>query len=184
LLEEEPGITIPDLARKMGIKQNYLYRILPGLEAEFRVLKRDRGWYAIATPARPVEIPPERVLAALDAEQRLSVEELAGRLDEAPRNVLMALRALRREGKIVEVDGRYRLRPAGEDVYRYAVHFTSVTVLTRVFEVRAGSESEAKELLDEWAEEDAGDLPAEVLLVDERSEHDSSEDQTLEELDS
>ncbi len=27
----QPGITIPELAAKMGIKQNYLYRVLPGL---------------------------------------------------------------------------------------------------------------------------------------------------------
>ncbi len=41
----QPGITIPELAAKMGIKQNYLYRVLPGLEAEKKVEKRGRGWY-------------------------------------------------------------------------------------------------------------------------------------------
>ena len=30
----------------MGIKQNYLYRVLPGLEQDGLVEKRDRGWYA------------------------------------------------------------------------------------------------------------------------------------------
>jgi predicted Rossmann fold nucleotide-binding protein DprA/Smf involved in DNA uptake len=46
LVKSNPGITIPDLAEKMGIKQNYLYRVLPGLEQEGLVEKRDRGWYA------------------------------------------------------------------------------------------------------------------------------------------
>ncbi len=41
----QPGITIPELAAKMGIKQNYLYRVLPGLEQEKKVEKKGRGWY-------------------------------------------------------------------------------------------------------------------------------------------
>jgi hypothetical protein len=41
----QPGITIPELAAKMGIKQNYLYRVLPGLEQENKVEKKGRGWY-------------------------------------------------------------------------------------------------------------------------------------------
>jgi hypothetical protein len=41
----QPGITIPELAAKMGIKQNYLYRVLPGLESEGKVKKRGRGWH-------------------------------------------------------------------------------------------------------------------------------------------
>jgi DNA-binding IclR family transcriptional regulator len=39
------GITIPELATKMGIKQNYLYRVLPGLQKEGKVRKRGRSWY-------------------------------------------------------------------------------------------------------------------------------------------
>lgn len=46
LVKEHPGIAIPELAEKMGIKQNYLYRVLPGLEQDGLVEKRDRGWYA------------------------------------------------------------------------------------------------------------------------------------------
>src|ERR1700712_141398 len=30
-VRESPGITIPELAERMGIKQNYLYRVLPAL---------------------------------------------------------------------------------------------------------------------------------------------------------
>jgi hypothetical protein len=41
----QPGITIPELAAKMGIKQNYLYRVLPGLEQENKVQKKGRGWH-------------------------------------------------------------------------------------------------------------------------------------------
>jgi hypothetical protein len=41
----QPGITIPELAAKMGIKQNYLYRVLPGLEQEKKIKKEGRGWH-------------------------------------------------------------------------------------------------------------------------------------------
>jgi hypothetical protein len=42
---EQPGITIPELAKKMRIKQNYLYRVLPRLQAEGSVKKDARGWH-------------------------------------------------------------------------------------------------------------------------------------------
>jgi len=45
LVQGQPGITIPELAAKMGIKQNYLYRVLPGLEQEGKLEKQGRGWY-------------------------------------------------------------------------------------------------------------------------------------------
>jgi hypothetical protein len=45
-VQSQPGITIPELAAKMGIKQNYLYRVLPGLEQEKKVSKQGRGWHA------------------------------------------------------------------------------------------------------------------------------------------
>jgi hypothetical protein len=41
----QPGITIPELAAKMGIKQNYLYRVLPALEQEKKIKKSGRGWH-------------------------------------------------------------------------------------------------------------------------------------------
>jgi CRP-like cAMP-binding protein len=46
LVKQRPGITIPELAEAMGIKQNYLYRVLPGLAQEGLVEKRGRGWHA------------------------------------------------------------------------------------------------------------------------------------------
>jgi len=44
LVKESPGITIPELAAKMGIKQNYLYRVLPSLAEDGLVAKDGRGW--------------------------------------------------------------------------------------------------------------------------------------------
>jgi hypothetical protein len=44
-VQGQPGITIPELAAKMGIKQSYLYRVLPGLERERKVTKQGRGWH-------------------------------------------------------------------------------------------------------------------------------------------
>lgn len=46
LVKASPGITIPELAEKMGIKQNYLYRVLPGLAEDGLVSKDGRGWHA------------------------------------------------------------------------------------------------------------------------------------------
>jgi sugar-specific transcriptional regulator TrmB len=45
LVRANPGITIPEIAEKMGIKQNYLYRVLPALADDGLVIKQDRGWY-------------------------------------------------------------------------------------------------------------------------------------------
>ncbi len=45
LVRERPGITIPEIAEQMGIKQNYLYRVLPGLADDGLVRKDGRGWH-------------------------------------------------------------------------------------------------------------------------------------------
>jgi len=45
LVRSRPGITIPEIAESMGIKQNYLYRVLPGLEQDGKVRKEGRGWF-------------------------------------------------------------------------------------------------------------------------------------------
>ena len=45
LVKARPGITIPELADAMGIKQNYLYRVMPGLAEEGKVTKSGRGWH-------------------------------------------------------------------------------------------------------------------------------------------
>jgi len=45
LVRASPGITIRELAGAMGIHANYLYRVMPTLESEGKVVKRDRGWH-------------------------------------------------------------------------------------------------------------------------------------------
>ena len=45
IVREQPGITIPEIAEKMGIQQNYLYRVLPGLAQDGLVEKQGRGWH-------------------------------------------------------------------------------------------------------------------------------------------
>jgi predicted Rossmann fold nucleotide-binding protein DprA/Smf involved in DNA uptake len=45
LVGEQPGITIPEMAQRMGIQVNYLYRVLPGLEQDGKVRKEGRGWF-------------------------------------------------------------------------------------------------------------------------------------------
>jgi CRP-like cAMP-binding protein len=45
IVRGQPGITIPEIAEKMGIQQNYLYRVLPGLAQDGLVEKKGRGWH-------------------------------------------------------------------------------------------------------------------------------------------
>ena len=45
LVKATPGITIPELADAMGIKQNYLYRVMPTLQKDGLVKKQGKGWH-------------------------------------------------------------------------------------------------------------------------------------------
>jgi CRP-like cAMP-binding protein len=45
LVRNRPGITIPELAEAMEIKQNYLYRVMPDLAEQGLVSKSGRGWH-------------------------------------------------------------------------------------------------------------------------------------------
>ena len=45
LVRARPGITIAELADAMGIKANYLYRVLPSLASEGQVKRRGKGWH-------------------------------------------------------------------------------------------------------------------------------------------
>src|SRR5215218_4268169 len=45
LVRARPGITISEMADAMGIHANYLYRVMPTLESEGQVVKRDKGWH-------------------------------------------------------------------------------------------------------------------------------------------
>jgi hypothetical protein len=44
-IQGQPGITIPELAAKMDIKQNHLHRVLPGLAQEDKARREGRGWH-------------------------------------------------------------------------------------------------------------------------------------------
>jgi hypothetical protein len=45
LVTKQPGITIPELAKKMGTAATYLYSVLPRLEQEGHLRKEGRGWH-------------------------------------------------------------------------------------------------------------------------------------------
>jgi hypothetical protein len=47
LVKDRPGITIPEIAKAMDIKQNYLYRVMPDLEKDGLVRKEGRGWHPL-----------------------------------------------------------------------------------------------------------------------------------------
>jgi CRP-like cAMP-binding protein len=51
LVQANPGITIPEIAEQMGIQQNYLYRVLPGLQKEGLIRKEGRGWHPMESSA-------------------------------------------------------------------------------------------------------------------------------------
>jgi hypothetical protein len=45
LVRGTPGITIPQIAEKMGIEPNYLYRVMPRLATEGQVRRDGQGWH-------------------------------------------------------------------------------------------------------------------------------------------
>ncbi|MEA2381964.1 MAG: hypothetical protein QOH72_1935 [Solirubrobacteraceae bacterium] len=47
LVRTRPGVSIPEMAEAMGIQQNYLYRVLPGLQKDGLVRKEGRGWHPV-----------------------------------------------------------------------------------------------------------------------------------------
>jgi predicted Rossmann fold nucleotide-binding protein DprA/Smf involved in DNA uptake len=44
---KQPGITIAELGRQMGISPNYLYRVLPQLEKDGKVKKQGKGYHPV-----------------------------------------------------------------------------------------------------------------------------------------
>lgn len=42
-----PGITVAELAERMKIQPNYLYRVLPTLQEQGRVRKKGKGWHPV-----------------------------------------------------------------------------------------------------------------------------------------
>lgn len=51
IIQGQPGITIAELAGKMGVKATYLYRIIPDLEKSGAVRKEKRGLHPVAAKA-------------------------------------------------------------------------------------------------------------------------------------
>jgi hypothetical protein len=46
LVQSTPGITIPQIAEKMGIEPNYLYRVMPRLASDGQVRREGQGWHS------------------------------------------------------------------------------------------------------------------------------------------
>jgi MarR family len=46
LIKQNPGITVSDIAKRMGIRQNYLYRVTQELQRRRLVRRRDGGFHA------------------------------------------------------------------------------------------------------------------------------------------
>lgn len=49
LIHRQPGISVAEMAKRMKIKPHYLYGLLPGLEKEGGIVKRDKGYHLTAT---------------------------------------------------------------------------------------------------------------------------------------
>ena len=46
LIKQNPGITVSDIASRMGIRQNYLYRVTQELQKQRLVRRRNGGFHA------------------------------------------------------------------------------------------------------------------------------------------
>lgn len=44
LIGDQPGITVKEIAQHMQINDNYLYRLLPRMEKEGQITRKDKGW--------------------------------------------------------------------------------------------------------------------------------------------
>lgn len=49
LVRSQPGITIPQIAKSMGIEPNYLYRVLPRLQQEGQIKRDGQGWVPVSS---------------------------------------------------------------------------------------------------------------------------------------
>jgi hypothetical protein len=48
LVQEKPGITIPQIADALKIEPNYLYRVMPKLVEDGQVTREGQGWHPAA----------------------------------------------------------------------------------------------------------------------------------------
>lgn len=44
-IQANPGITIPELGEKLGVRPNYLYRVTAGLQKEKKIRRRGKGFH-------------------------------------------------------------------------------------------------------------------------------------------
>ena len=49
LVQKHPGITLGEMAGRMKIQPNYLYRVLPHLEKDGKIEKRNKGYHPRAS---------------------------------------------------------------------------------------------------------------------------------------
>lgn len=79
VIQEQPGITTPELAARTRIKQNRLYRVLPKLEDEGKISKEGRGWHPTAGEPTGQDAPATLPGLADDApDEPLDAEEPGG----------------------------------------------------------------------------------------------------------
>jgi hypothetical protein len=45
LVRNSPGITIPQIAQRLGIEPNYLYRVMPKLVSDGQIRREGQGWH-------------------------------------------------------------------------------------------------------------------------------------------
>ena len=58
IIASAPGIRTSEVAKKMGIGPNYLYRLLPDLATENLIVKRGSGWYPAGDGSKPAAPKP------------------------------------------------------------------------------------------------------------------------------
>jgi DNA-binding IscR family transcriptional regulator len=46
LIKSNPGVTVPQIADRMGIRQNYLYRVTAALQKQGSVKRKGQGFVA------------------------------------------------------------------------------------------------------------------------------------------
>jgi hypothetical protein len=46
LIRANPGMSVPQIAERMGIRQNYLYRVTSGLQKQKKITRRNGGFHA------------------------------------------------------------------------------------------------------------------------------------------
>lgn len=56
LVQQQPGITIPQMAERLHIQPNYLYRVLPGLAESGKVSRVGQGWHPVDVEPTPASV--------------------------------------------------------------------------------------------------------------------------------